>query len=199
MKSQIKVLVFTMAILAVMVPAILWAQETPGKTNYAVLKIGAFIPESGDLHKQNAGNGFSGQLAFGYYLNPYFSLDAAFGYFETKGNSGNVDTKFGVIPLEIAGRFGLPLGIFEPYLAVGVGGYRVKSEVGQLEKETYQAGFFGGGGVNFNLSKTFFIGAEAKYLVLNAPTLVATPNSTSVTTNIDLNGFIVTGNVGFRF
>jgi opacity protein-like surface antigen len=198
MKSRIKVLVFTMAFITVTVPAILWAQETP-KTNYGVLKIGGFIPQSSDLGNENAGTGFSGELAFGYYLNRYFSLEAAVGYFETKGKTGNVDTTFGVFPLEVTGRLGLPISILEPYLAVGVGGYSIKSEVGNLEKTSIRAGFFGGGGVNLNLSKAFFIGAEARYLVLSAPSPVATPYSTSAERYLDLNGVIVTGNVGFRF
>ena len=193
MKSQIKVLVFTMAILAVTVPAILGAQEIPGiseKTNYAVLKLGAFVPKSSDLDKQNAGNGFTGELGFGYYVNRYFSLEAAFGYFETKGNAENTNTKFGVIPLEITGRLGLPMGILEPYLEVGLGGYSVKAEVGPVDKTTIRAGVFGGGGVNISLGKTFFIGVEARYLALSAP---------SGEVNVDLNGVIVTGNLGFRF
>ena len=50
-----------------------------------------------------------------------------------------------------------------------------------------------------DLGKTFYIGGEAQYLVLTAPAPVATPYSSSAATNINLDGVVVTANLGFRF
>jgi hypothetical protein len=53
--------------------------------------------------------------------------------------------------------------------------------------------------VNFNLGKTAFLGAEARYLALHGRAPVATPYSGSSTATLYLDGVIVTGNLGFRF
>jgi opacity protein-like surface antigen len=199
----VKVLYALLAI-AVMMPAALWAQgtETPPtyqKPYYGMLKLGAYLPESSDLSNQNAGNGFSGQVAFGYYPLPYFAVEAGVGYFETKGTVSNVDRKFSAWPVEVSGRLALPNPFLEPYLLAGVGGYFTRAEVGNLGKDSIEFGYFGGGGLNFNLGKSFFVGAEARYLVLKIPIVYVTPYGTSSESNIDLNGVMVTCNFGFRF
>jgi hypothetical protein len=78
-------------------------------------------------------------------------------------------------------------------------GYYVKAKAGNLEETSTRAGFFGGGGINLNLGGTLFIGVEARYLVLTAPTPAPTPHSPSATANINLDGVLATGNLGFRF
>jgi len=199
----VKVLYAVLAIL-VMMPAALWAQgkETPltfQKPSYGVLKLGAYLPESGDLSNQNAGNGFAGQVAFGYYPVPYFAVEAGFGYFESRGTVSNVDRKFSAWPLEMSGRLALPIAFLEPYLLAGIGAYFARSEIGGLGKDSIDFGYFGGGGLNFNLGKSFFIGAEARYLVVKIPYLVVTPYGTTSESNINLDGVIVTGQFGYRF
>ncbi len=199
----VKGVIFVLSFWIATLPGVLCAQGPAGsgsKTSYAVLKAGSFFPESSDLDKQDANNGFVGQAGFGYYLSPYFSLEAAVGYLETKGKLADTDRKYSLFPLEVSGKLGLPLaGFLEPYLAVGVGGYYVKAKAGNLEETSWRAGFFGGGGVNLNFGETFFIGVEARYLVLSAPTPTATPYTNSGTMNTNLDGVIVTGNLGFRF
>jgi hypothetical protein len=200
--SFLRILIVVVTFGIALLPGSLWAQGPVGsgdKTSYAVLKLGSFIPEANDLTNQNANNGFVGQVAFGYYLAPYFSLEAAVGYQEFKGSQQNLDIKYGIFPLEVTGKFGLPLGFFEPYLAVGFGGYYTKAQAGNVEEDSTRGGFFAGLGFNLNLGETFFIGVEGKYRVLNAPAPTPTPYSSSATGNINLDGLIVTGNLGFRF
>jgi hypothetical protein len=199
----VKVLYAVLAIL-VMMPATLWAQgkETPltfQKPQYAVLKLGEYIPQSGDLSNQNTGNGFAGQVAFGYYPIPYVAVEAGFGYFETKGSVSNVDRKFSAWPLEVSGRLALPIAFLEPYLLAGVGAYFTRAEVGNLGRDAIQFGYFGGGGLNFNLGKSYFIGAEAKYLVVKIPIYYVSPYGTTSASSIDLDGVTVTGNIGYRW
>jgi outer membrane protein W len=199
----VKVLYAVLAIV-VMMPAALWAQgtETPPtlqKPSYGVLKLGEYIPQSGNLSDQNAQNGFAGQVAFGYYPIPYIAVEAGFGYFETKGSVNNVDRKFSAWPLEMSGKLLLPVAFLEPYLLAGVGGYFTRSEIGGLGKESIEFGYFGGGGLNFNVGKSYFIGAEAKYLVLKIPTVYVTPSGTATQSSINIDGVTVMGQFGVRF
>ena len=199
----VKVLYVVLAIL-VMMPAALWAQgtETPvtfKKPSYGVLKLGAYLPESSDLSDQDAKTGFAGQVAFGYYPIPYIAVEAGFGYFETRGTVSNVDWKFNAWPLEMSGRLALPISFLEPYLLAGVGGYFTRSEIGNLGKDSVEFGYFGGGGLNFNLGKSYFIGAEARYLVLKIPALYVNPLGTVSETSINVDGVTVMGQFGFRF
>ena len=199
----VKVLYVVLAILGMM-PAALWAQgkETPVTAlnpSYAVLKLGGFLPESSDLGNQSAQAGFAGQLGFGYYVNPYFAVEAGFGYFETKGTVSNVNRTFSAWPLEVSGRLVLPVAFVEPYLMAGVGSYWTRAEIGSVGKDSVEFGYFGGGGLNFNLGKSYFIGAEAKYLVLKIPTVQVNPLGTTTESSININGVTVTGNFGFRF
>ena len=66
--------IFVLSFLIAALPGALYAQG-PGKANYAVLKLGSFLPESGDLDKQDAKDGFAGQIGFGYYLARFFALE----------------------------------------------------------------------------------------------------------------------------
>jgi outer membrane protein W len=185
-------------------PGALYAQSpagSGGKNSYAVLKMGSFIPDSGDLDQLNAKNGFTGQIGFGYYLYPNFALEAAVGYSEFRADTqiANTDRKFKVYPLEVAGKLGIPIGFVEPYFELGLGAYYVKSTAGNLEETSMRPGAFVGGGINFHLSKSVFLGAEARYSVLSASAPVATPYSGSSNVDVNLYGVIVTGNLGFRF
>ena len=144
-----KGLIFILGFWIALQPGVLCAQSptgTGGKNSYAVLKLGSYLPESSDLDNQDASNGFAGQVGFGYYLARYFALEAAVGYLESKGSLNHTDRKYGLFPLEVTGRVGLPLGFIEPYLAAGVGGYYIKAKAGNREEDSYRAGFFGGGG-----------------------------------------------------
>ncbi len=194
------------AFLSLTIPGALWAQSPLGEggnKNYGILKLGNYLPRSGDLDQLNATNGFAGEVAFGYYLYPNFSLEAAVGYFETKGNANNTDRKFSVNPLEVAGKLGIPLGFVEPYISLGLGAYYVKATAGNLQQTTTRGGAFAGGGVNFNLGKTVFLGVEARYLRLSAPApsvpVATLYSSSSNNVDVNLSGVILTGNLGFRF
>ena len=199
----VKVLYVVLAIL-VMMPAALWAQatETPltfQKPYYAMLKLGEYIPQSGDLSNQNTKNGFAGQFAFGYYPIPYIALEGGVGYFQTSGNVSNVSRTFSAWPWEISTRFALPIAFLEPYLLIGAGAYFTRAEIGNVGKDSIQFGYFGGGGLNFNLGRSYFIGAEAKYLVLKIPYLYVNPLGTTSESTLNIDGIIVTGNLGFRW
>jgi opacity protein-like surface antigen len=203
------VVVVVVSFLIATLPGALWA-ESPmgagGKSSYAVLKGGIYIPEAKDMNGQDANNGFVGRVGFGYYITPYFSVEAALGYQEFKANTGSVERRYQMFPLEAAGKLGLPLDFIEPYVTFGLGGYYVMAKAGNYEVDTSRVGFFGGVGVNFNLGNSVFVGVEARYLVLQAssPYYYSSPYHGggyyySGNSDVNLDGVIVTGNLGFRF
>src|SRR5512143_4244671 len=165
--KMVKGLVLILALLTFMIPGALWAEDE--KKAYVVLKGGGFFPTSSDLRDQDAQVGVIGQLGFGYYLLPIFSLEASAGYFGTKGDLENTNTerKFSIYPLELTGKLGLPILFLEPYVLAGVGGYYVKSTAASQEETSMRGGYFGGLGINFNLGR-IILGLEGRYLFLKA-------------------------------
>jgi opacity protein-like surface antigen len=200
MMFKIKMLISTVVFLGVVCPAMLYAQASfgdPGSKEYVSAKIGKYMPGSADLDKLNAEDDFSGQLGFGYYLTDYFAVESSFGYFQTNGNINNMDVNVEVFPFEIAGRLCFPVGGLEPYVTAGIGGYYVKADVTHIEVDSTQIGFFGGGGIKLNLGDRFFIGAEAKWLYLEASSPNPYYHNTSM--DLDLDGVTVMGMIGFYF
>jgi len=181
-------------------------------SNYAVLKAGAYFPNSGDLNGFNTG--FNGEVAFGHYFNKNFAGELGLGYFQSSGNgsasgSGYTATANGDIysvPLTIALKAIYPMEKWEFYALGGTGAYYCNASVngsitrgiftfvGSESKNTVTWGGFLGAGANVNIDQNWFIGLEGKYLW-------AKPQFTFVGQNIDVSfdGWIVTGNLGFRF
>ncbi len=174
----------------------------PG-SNYVVGKLGVYIPTSNDLSGYDTG--FSGEFAFGHYFSPYLSLELGVGYFQTKGDvtvnfiPGPTlpgSEKIEVTPLTGSLRVSIPVNIWvEPYLIAGIGAYFVHDHIDvanhlDLNDDTTTFGVHLGGGINFNISPNFFVGAECKYVWLE-PSLYGT--------DVDLSGVRVMGNFGVRF
>ena len=97
----------------------------------------------------------------------------------------------------------IPLGSqVEIYGIGGVGLYFVEGRIDRsgeftgYYRVTDDEATFGahlGGGVTFNLDRRIFLGAEAKYLWANVDF------NGNLQGNIDLDGFIFTANIGYRF
>ena len=183
-----------------------FAEENTDKpANYVVLKGGIYSPSmSFDLNNFNGGRehldsktGFAGEVAVGRYFSPMFALELGAGYFESEGSpaAGPGETKLRVVPLIATGKVLLPLGIFEPYGLAGIGAYITDLDVsgnsdnfsGSTEI-TY--GFHAGAGFNINFQKNMFAGLEGKYLW-------AEPSFGGQ--HIELDGFVTTAQIGFRF
>ncbi len=171
-----------------------------GPPNYLALKGGIYSP-SKDFDVNNIAidskTGFDGEIAFGHYFLPMFGTELGVGYFESKGSPAALpgEMKLKVVPVTLTGKVFLPMGPIEPYGEFGIGGYITKLDLsgnlGNFGGST--KGVFGlhaGGGVNFNITDAVFIGAEGRYLW-------AKPSFGGQ--DIKLDGFTVTGNLGFRF
>lgn len=175
-------------------------------TNYLVVKGGIYSPsDSYDLDDFNGGytteldskTGFAGEIALGHYFMPILALEVGVGYFQSEGSAEAQpgETKLEVIPVTATGKLLIPIGMFEPYGLFGIGAYftdlEVSGNTGTFDGSseiTY--GLHAGCGVNLNFSDEMFAGLEAKYLW-------AEPDFGGQDINID--GFITTANIGFRF
>ncbi len=197
MTPAVRVLLVAVAILIGIAPSVSLAAGPP---SYVVLKGGIYSPSKDfDIStvKLNAKNGFDGEIAFGQYFLPMLGAEFGVGYFESKASPAIPpgELKLRVVPVTLTGKVFLPMGPIEPYGEFGIGAYITKAELtGTLANFTGSTkGVFGlhaGGGVNFNITNAAFIGAEGRYLW-------AKPSFGGQ--DIKLDGFTVTGNLGFRF
>ncbi|MGE5285438.1 MAG: acyloxyacyl hydrolase [Actinomycetota bacterium] len=169
-------------------------------SNYMVLKGGLYSPSNDfDLEGQhfNIDDGFVAEIAYGHYFLPMFALELGAGYFESKASPARPpgEMKFKVVPVTLTGKVLFPFGPIEPYGEFGIGGYiadaDVSGTVSNFSGSTKSVfGLHAGAGVNFNITPTFFLGAEGRYLW-------AKPSWGG--TDIKLDGFTVTADLGFRF
>ena len=88
-------------------------------------------------------------------------------------------------------------------MGVGFVGYYV---YGELDVGPYSASdddyIFGGqilGGLNFDINEGFFLGLEGKYIFTQDAELADNTGSLRGWAEFNLNGFIATGVLGFRF
>jgi opacity protein-like surface antigen len=169
-------------------------------SNYVVLKGGLYSPSNDfDLNGQhfNHDDGFVAEIAYGHYFMPMFALELGAGYFESKASAAVPagETKFKVVPLTLTGKVLFPFGSIEPYGEFGIGGYITGTDVSGTVNEAIDStksvfGLHAGAGVNFNITQNIFLGAEGRYLW-------ARPSWGG--TDIKLDGFTVTADLGFRF
>jgi opacity protein-like surface antigen len=189
-------LVLSVALIGIASPAA--AAGSP--SSYMVLKGGLYSPSQDfdiDATHFELDDGFVAELAFGHYFVPFFAAELGVGYFESKASPAVPpgEVKFKVVPVTLTGKVLLPFGPIEPYGEFGIGGYITEADVsGTIGNFTGSTkGVFGlhaGGGVNFNITPSVFLGAEGRYLW-------AKPSFGGQ--DIKLDGFTVTGNLGFRF
>ncbi len=197
MKSLPRVFLGFAVVLMGIAPSAALAESPP---SYMALKGGIYSPSKDfDINNVNIDTktGFNGEIAFGHYILPVFATELGVGYFESKGSPAALpgDTKLKVVPVTLTAKALLPTGPIEPYGEFGIGGYITKFDIsgnlGNFGGST--KGVFGlhaGAGVNFNITQSTFIGAEGRYLW-------AKPSFGGQ--DIKLDGFTVTGNLGFRF
>ena len=200
--KSILFLVLTVILLGIALPAS--AENKPA--NYVLLKGGLYSPSlTSNINNFNGGStsrldsktGFAGEVAVGHYFLPILALELGGGYFESKGSPAAEpgESRLKVVPVVATGKVLIPIGPIEPYWLFGVGAYftdmHVQGNTGNFHgstKITY--GLHAGAGINFNITKNFFLGAEGKY-IWSRPKFGGD--------DVKLDGFIVTADLGFRF
>ena len=168
-------------------------------SSYLVLKGGAYSPSKDfDLDNVhfNTKAGWVVEGALGHYFLPFLAVELGGGYLESKTSAlSPADAKLKVYPVVATGKLLLPAGPFEPYGEFGVGVYIIDIDLSgtpsNFSGSTQGAfGYHAGGGLNIDLGTNIFLGAEGRYLWVKR---------SYGGVDIKLDGFTVTGDLGFRF
>ena len=150
------------------------AQISEKNDNYFEFKAGIYYPsEHLELSDFNEGVrttfdrrlGFDGELAFGHYYHRYFGMEFGVGYFETKrfAELAMGSMRIESMPVLLSAKLFLPMGPFESYGEIGIGGYFTKFELvnagGQKKTDRdFEVGPHAGVGINYNFTDSFYMG-----------------------------------------
>ncbi len=204
MKTMGRRVLFVLALISIAFGTTAYAADKG--SGYTIIKGGVYSP-SGNYNLNNfngssttimnTATGFNGEIAVGGYLIPQFlALELGVGYFESDSSpaSGPGKTELQAVPLLLTAKGFVPIGPVEVYGELGAGVYftqfKVSGNTGSFNSESKVAyGAHAGAGFNIDLSRTFFIGLEGRYLMVKPEY-----NGQSV----ELNGYTATINLGFR-
>jgi opacity protein-like surface antigen len=182
-------------------------------SNYFMVKAGLYSP-TGDLDDDDFDDGFNGELSFGHYFSPHCSLEGAIGYITTDMSETepgfppiNIDVDILAVPLTLTAKGIYPINNIEFYGGAGIGIYLWKAELDGSAGAVSDSDDDGGAefgfhimaGVNFNISDNLFLGIEAKHIWTGEVTAEFELVGFPVEEEADLNGFTITGLIGFRF
>lgn len=185
-----------------------------GPSNYFAVKAGIFSPQSDDL--KDFDEGFNGEIAFGHYFNRHLAMEVGLGYFRTEASfSGTIPgygaysekDKLSVVPVTLSVKGILPIDKLELYAIGGIGLYFINGKADasvqrlgsiSLEDDEVSFGVHLGAGMKFNITKEVFLGIEGKYIWTKAD-FETTYAGYRVNLDVDIEGFLVTGMIGFRF
>ncbi len=190
------------------------AQDNP---NYVNVKLGGFFPTD-DLDDADFDSGFTGEVAYGRYLFPYLALEAGIGYYETEMSAkdpnyptvgyAKEENEITVVPLTITVKGVYTMSKVEFYGGLGGGFYfaeidgKVKiagyGDISISDDDTVAGGHIVLG-VNYNITERFFLGVEGKSIWTEDAEFKDDYLGLPVTSNTNLNGYSITGVVGFRF
>ena len=201
--------IFVVSFMVSIVPCVVMGQNTGFS---AMLKPGIYLP--GDDLK-DLDTPFYGGIAVAYNFTPHFALEGEIGYFKTEGkeslSSGSLSlqskAEVKALPYTISAKGIIPVDKWEFYGLGGFGAYFVDAKVNISETVSGVARtvsfsdtdtIFGadlGLGVNYNFTSQLFVGVEGKYLWTNKVKLDDQGDSAK----FNLNGFVTTAVIGFRF
>lgn len=205
-------LILSVALISIVHP--ISAADNP--TSYLAIKGGLL---SLDKIENEGGNikidldtedGYGGEIALGHYFLPFLAIELEGGYFEINYSRDSIfidDVKLQIVPVLATLKVLLPLGPIEPFGEFGGGVYLAQFDAeGNLvefsdSSDTYASyGLHAGGGLNLNLTDTFYLGAEGRY-IWSKPSWViddAEINDIEID-DIEIDGYTVTGVLGLRF
>jgi opacity protein-like surface antigen len=188
---------------------------------YLTVKPGLYSPQTNDL--EDFDTGFNGEISFGRQYNKNFAAEMGLGYFTTKGeqrSSGRVngitysataDEQITVVPVTLTLKGIYPINKWELFALGGIGAYIVSGDLklniaanGLSISDTVEdtKTIFGahlGLGVHYNITPTFFVGVEGKYLLTSEAKLKGELSTIPVEAKFNLNGILATAVIGLRF
>jgi hypothetical protein len=182
------------------------------RSHAVMIKLGAYIP-SNDV--ENMDTGFFSQFTYNHYFNPNFALEVGGGSFVASSeaiyrdrfNNGLlVSGDLYVVNLLLNLKLILPVPNGEFYAGVGPGVYFVYIDEDFDFFHTDDSDTVFGGqivaGFNFNVSPMVFLGVEGQYVFTGDATLRGRPvffGPEQYSTTFNMNGYTISGVIGFRF
>jgi len=181
------------------------SKERYMRSNNVMIKLGVYIPDN-DI--EDVDNGFYSQVTYNRYLHKNFALEIGGGSVFTSGeavfkdSSNNERTISGdvyVYNLILNLKVILPLPSGEIYAGIGPGYYLIYAD----NDSTYtyiddSDSIFGGqavAGINFDVNEVVFLGFEGQYIFTDD----AKFSYGTFSKEFNINGYTVTGVIGFRF
>ena len=166
--------------LAFLIPIDVFAQSP----FYIAFKPGIYSPQSGDL--DGFDTGFSGEVGFGYRVNPNLAAEIGIGFFNTEGEKTVGGATYGgrefdiyAYPVTFTLKAILPYKRWEFFGLVGAGVYFVSrpyddyydhdhdyhnhNHDDDYDYDTIFGGYLGAG-IHYNITPRIFVGVEGKYL-----------------------------------
>lgn len=196
--ATVSVIVIFVSFTAIAAPM---GMGTTGTGTYIVGKFGVFSPTADEI--ENYDDEFSFEGALGQYFSPFLAAELGVGRYRTDGDvtvvtNGRVfgRERIRVTPVTVSLRLCWPVArIAEVYGIAGLGAYFVNDDISisgykYIEDDTTELGIHAGAGIHFYLTSNVFVGAEVKYVWLEAKLYGQ---------DVDLNGVRTTANIGFRF
>ncbi|MFO7554793.1 MAG: outer membrane beta-barrel protein [Desulfobacterales bacterium] len=207
-------LIFSLVLTFVSIPTINTYAENNEKQNYMTFKAGIYYPESGDY--EDFDTGFNGEISIGHYFSPNVALEFGIGYFDLEWSDIGYEWPIGnwsdngeitTIPLTATLKGIIPFKRGELYGGAGIGVYLVEGEVDvnsdlidfKVDDDDVTFGPHVLIGLNIDISQNAFIGVEGKYTWAEKAEFEETILGQKVEIVTELDGFIGTFNIGFRF
>lgn len=185
--------------------------------NYIVFKGGIVVPTS-DLDDGGFDTGFNGGGGFAHYFAPNFLLELEGGYFKSDAFGTGTNALLGqyaenddisVVPITLTGKGVYSTGQWDLFGGVGVGlyyadfeGNLVTTALGNFRIDDSDTVFGVNlvAGIMYNFTKNMFLGLEGKYFLTgDAEFEGVTQLGVPIVAETNLNSFIATINLGFRF
>lgn len=183
------------------------------RSQSAMIKLGAYIPNN-DV--ENMDTGFFSQFTYNYYPNPFFALEVGGGSFVASSeaiyrdrfnNALLVTGDVYVVNLLLNFKVIVPVPNGEFYAGGGPGVYFVYMDEDFDFFHTDDSDTVFGGqivaGFNFNISPMVFLGVEGQYIFTGDATLRGRRTyfgpDEQYSTTFNMNGYTVSGVIGFRF
>ena len=213
--TRIVLAVILFVTVTALVGGIVWADDSQFR-NYVIVDLGFYQPAD-DLDESGFGTGINFSAAYGRYIAKHLIFEAGLGFYYTDreflrnapiaGNYTQEDT-IGVSPITVSLKGAFSAGIAEFYGGGGIGGYFfvlnsdiTASNLGtfSVDDDDIALGAHVVAGVNFNITRRFFIGVDGKYYWTDTVSVSKRVADIPVIYTGDLNGYAVNFVFGFRF
>ena len=205
-------LILMVTVVTMLMPLYAFGQDY---SEYFALKLGQYSP-TGDLDDAGIGSGFNGEVSFGSYFSKNFSYETSFGYFKTDetfnyfvSGIGTVSEKdeIKVLPFLFTLKGHIPLKTVELYGGIGIGIYfatidiDIDTPIGSLSFSDSDNvfGYHFLAGINFNITEKLFLGIEGKMFKTSDFSFNDTDQGITLDGDMDLDGYTISGQIGFRF